>query len=60
MAASQSFRSYSGSEDELSEISLMNKIFKMILEGTTLNSVVPPAFVVGTVPVSALRRAGSY
>jgi len=35
------FRSYSGSEDELSEVSLTNKIFKMLLEITILNSVVP-------------------
>ena len=37
------------SEDELSEISLMNKIFKMLHKGITLNSVVPPAIMVGTI-----------
>ena len=41
------FRSFSGSEDELSEIFLTNKIFRMLLEGTTPNSVVPPVIVVG-------------
>ena len=44
-----SFRSCSMSEDELSEISLMNKIFKMLHKGITLNSVVPPAIMVGTI-----------
>jgi len=43
------FRSCSESEDELSEISLTNEIFKMLLEGTTLNSSVIPVVVVGTI-----------
>ena len=40
------FRSCSRREDDLSEIFLANKIFMMLLEGTTLNCVVPPAVVV--------------
>ena len=53
------FKSCSGSEDELSEVSLTNKIFKMLLEGTTLNNVVPPAVMVGII-LYASGRAGSY
>ena len=44
-----SFRGCSVSEDELSEVSVTNKFFEMLLDGTTLNSVVPPAVVVGTI-----------
>ena len=43
------FINCSGSEHELSEVSLTNKIFKMLLEGTTPNSVVHPALMIGTI-----------
>ena len=43
------FRNCSGSEDKLSTVFLTNKIFKTLLDGTTLNIVVPPALVVGAV-----------
>ena len=43
------FKHCSESEDELSEVSPMNKMFKMLLVGTTLNSGVPPTVVVGTI-----------